>query len=217
MLTSTIADQTAQLQTLAEEQAELAKSMAEATKVRSAEKAENEATIAAAKAGVEAVKSALVVLKEFYATQGSFVQMKQVPEMEAYSGMGSAKTGVVGMLEVIESDFARLDADTTAAENQAAEEYDSFMADATESKKQKHDAEFKLSLEKDETEFELSQTKKDLAAVTAELKAANDYYEELKPACLQVKVSYAERAAKRQEEIAALKEAYEMLNSKGSA
>jgi len=214
-LAAEIVDQAAQIKVLAEEQAELAASIAAATKQRTAEKEENTATIADAKAGVEAVKSALVVLREFYATQESFVQ--QVPEMEAYSGMGNAKTGVVGMLEVIESDFARLEADTTAAENQAAQEYDAFLADATESKKQKHDAEFKLSLEKDQTEFELSQTKKDLAAVTAELKAANDYYEELKPACLQVKVSYAERAAKRQEEIAALKEAYDMLNSKGSA
>jgi len=53
-----------------------------------------------------------------------------------------------------------------------------------------------------------------LNLVTVELAKANEYYEGLKPACLQVHVSFEERAAKRQEEIAALKEALEMLNTK---
>ena len=35
-----------------------------------------------------------------------------------------------GMLEVIESDFARLEADTKAAEASAQKEYDSFMTDS---------------------------------------------------------------------------------------
>ena len=40
----------------------------------------------------------------------------QVPEMAAYSGMSSAKGGVVGMLEVIAADFARLREDTKGDE-----------------------------------------------------------------------------------------------------
>jgi len=213
-LTSTIADMATKLKTLAKEQSELTQAMAEATKTRLAEKEENLATIADAKVGIEAVKSALVVLREFYATQESLLQASQVPEMAEYKGMGNAKTGVIGMLEVIESDFARLEADTTAAENQAAQEYDAFMAESSEVKKNKHDLEVKTALEKDQTEFEKSQTEKDLKAVTLELEKANEYYEELKPACLEVHVSYEERAAKRQEEIAALKEAYEALGAK---
>merc|ERR1719181_527203 len=167
-----------------------------------------------AKAGEDATKAALVVLKEFYASQGSFVQQAQVPEMAAYSGMSSAKGGVVGMLEVIVSDFARLFADTDAAEKAAAKEYSEFMADAKASKKSKHDLEFKTKLAKDQAEFEKGETTKDLKATQKELDKALDYQQHLKPICLEVHVSYEERVARRKEEIEALKEAYEILDRK---
>merc|ERR1719393_329078 len=172
------------------------------------------AVIADAQAGNSAVKKALVILREFYASQGSFLQGSQVPEMAEYKGMGGAKGGVVGMLEVIETDFARLEADTQAAENQAASEYDSFMSDSQSDKKEKHNLEVKTSLDKDQTEFEKSQTQKELAMEEDELSKANEYYEYLKPNCLEVKVSYEERVARRKEELAALNEAYDILNTK---
>merc|ERR1719380_459962 len=118
------------------------------------------------------------------------------------------------MLEVIVSDFARLFADTKAAEESAAAEYDGFMKDATASKKAKHDLEFKTSLEKDQAEFEKSQTTKDLEATQEELDRALDYQQYLKPVCLEVHVSYEERVARRKEEIEALKEAYDILDKK---
>jgi len=197
------------------EQAELAKAMKEATAQREKEKAKNLDTIADAKAGRAAVKAALAVLRDFYSKQAAFLQAHQVPEMAEYKGMQGSSKGVIGMMEVIESDFARLEADTTAAEEQAAKEYDEFMSEATATKKVKHDEEVKLKLEKDQDEFEVSQLQKDLKANQKELDSANAYYEELKPACLEVHVSYEERAAKRKEEIAALKEAYEILDQKG--
>ena len=43
----------------------------------------------------------------------------------------------VGMLEVIESDFLRLKAETGADEAQAAKEYDAFMKEATTNKGEK--------------------------------------------------------------------------------
>eukprot|EP00929_Paragymnodinium_shiwhaense_P011206 TRINITY_DN1166_c0_g5_i2.p1 TRINITY_DN1166_c0_g5~~TRINITY_DN1166_c0_g5_i2.p1 ORF type:complete len:654 (-),score=277.61 TRINITY_DN1166_c0_g5_i2:104-2065(-) len=222
-LSATVQEQTGQIEdmadkiaTLLKEQEELTKAMAEATDHRQAEKKENLAIIADAKGGNAAVKKALVVLREFYASQGSFLQAGQVPEMAAYSGMSSAKGGVVGMLEVIETDFARLEADTTAAEKQAATEYDSFMEDSQADKKSKHEFEVKTKLEKDQTEFERSQTKKELAMEEEELSKANEYYEYLKPNCLEVKVSYEERVARRKEELAALNEAYDILGTKGA-
>merc|ERR1719436_346357 len=164
-----------------------------------------------AAAGEQATKAALVVLKEFYASQ-SFLQ--QVPEMAAYKGMQSAKGGVVGMLEVIASDFARLYADTKASETAAATEYDEFMKDAKASKKAKHDLEFKTSMEKDQAEFEKGEKEKDLEATQEELNKALDYQQYLKPVCLEVHVSYEERVARRKEEIEALKEAYDILDRK---
>jgi len=211
-LTQDIASMAKKIQTLKEEQAELTMAMSKATTQRDKEKATNADTMKDAQAGEQATKAALVVLKEFYSSQGSFVQ--QAPEMAAYSGMSSAKGGVVGMLEVITSDFARLYADTKASESAAATEYNAFMKDAKASKKSKHDLEFKTSLEKDQTEFEKGETQKDLESTQTELDKALEYQEYLKPVCLEVHVSYEERVAARKAEIEALKEAYSILDKK---
>jgi len=213
-LTETVKSMGEKIATLSKEQAELAKAMSDATAQRQSEKTLNTQAMKDAQAGEDATKQALVVLKEFYASQASLLQGKQVPEMAAYSGMGSASGGVVGMLEVITSDFSRLFADTKAAENSAASEYDSLMSDLKSSKKSKHDLEVKTSLKKDQKEFETSQTNKDLVATQTELDKSLAYQQHLKPVCLEVKVSYEERVAGRKAEIAALKEAYETLDQK---
>mmetsp|Transcript_22564 Transcript_22564/g.69924 ORF Transcript_22564/g.69924 Transcript_22564/m.69924 type:complete len:673 (-) Transcript_22564:163-2181(-) len=205
------------LASLAQEQADLRTSMTESTATRAEEKEENEAAIKDSAAAQVAVKQAIEVLRDYYEKQAALAQVgarRQAPEMEAYGGMGRASGGVVAMLEVIESDFARVEASTRASETQAAEEYKSFMEEAEEDIKLKHEAEFKLGLKKDQAEFEHEQLQKDLDATQEQLKMANQYYEELKPQCLTTHVSFEERAAKRQEEIDALKEAYNVLDSK---
>jgi len=216
-LSASIVEMAATIAKLSQEQADLTKAMAEATELREKEKAENLDTIADSKAGSEAVKQAIVVLKEFYSSQAAFLQQKQVPEMAAYKGMQSSKGGVIGMLEVIETDFLRLQAETEASEGAAATEYAEFMSASTASKKLKHEAEFKLKLEKDQAEFEKEETTKDLRATEEELGKANVYFEYLKPSCIQVHVSWEERVAKRKEEVAALKEAYAILDEKSKA
>merc|ERR1719253_1148225 len=215
-LTETIASMGKKIATLSKEQADLTKAMGEATSQRQKEKTTNTATINDAAAGKEATKQALVVLRDFYASQASLLQKKgkQVPEMAAYKGMQSANGGVVGMNEVISSDFARLEADTKAAESTAAREYDGFMKDAKASQKAKHDLEFKTKLHKDQKEFDKAQTAKDLESTQTELDKALAYQEHLKPVCLEVHVSYEERVTRRKEEIEALKEAYNVLDQK---
>jgi len=211
--TAAINDMAKKIATLAEEQAALRQDVADATKVRGEEKEDNTKAIKDSAEAQVAVGQAIAVLKEFYAKQGeSFLQ--QVPEMEAYKGMGASGGGVVGMLEVIQSDFARVETDTSAAESQAAAEYKSFMAESEASLKSKHDAEFKLGLEKDEAEFAKEQLEKNLASSSKQLAMANAYYEELKPQCVEVHVSFEERAQMRQDEIKALGEAYKILDQK---
>jgi len=213
-LNSEIQSMGATIAELSKEQAELAKAMSEATGLRQKEKATNVATIQDAEAAKTAVKKALVILKDFYSSQAFLQTGKQAPEMAAYKGMGSASGGVVGMLEVIESDFARLSTETRAAEDEAAKGHSTFMSESKASKKQKHDHEYKLSLKKDQSEFEVSQTKKALEGTQEELDKANSYHEYLKPNCGTVHVSYEERKTRRQEEIGALKEAYKILDQK---
>merc|ERR1719310_2497394 len=113
-----------------QEVADLTSAMAKATEIRTEEKATNEATIKDSQEAQTAVAQALVVLKEFYAKAAeSTALLQQQPEAPAifdspYKGMQSENGGVIGMLEVIESDFARLEADTSSAEATAQKEYD---------------------------------------------------------------------------------------------
>merc|ERR1719502_2563741 len=48
--------------------------------------------------------------------------------------MGGSSTGVIGMLEVIQSDFSRLETETTTAEAEADEEYTRFTDDSSQDK-----------------------------------------------------------------------------------
>merc|ERR1712217_749894 len=111
--------------------ADLQAAMAKNTKLRQEEKAKNEQTISDAGEAQTAVAAALTVLKEFYAKAGEATALVQQtpPEIfdSPYKGMQAENGGVIGMLEVIESDFARLEADTKAAEANAQKEYDEFM------------------------------------------------------------------------------------------
>jgi len=117
------------------------------------------------------------------------------------------------MLEVIASDFTRVLADTTAAEESAVREYSILMADSQASKEAKHKLEVKTSLKKDQKEFEKLQAKKDLSATQEELNKALAYQKDLKPLCLEVQVSYKERVAARKDELDSLQDAYASLSS----
>merc|ERR1712157_274288 len=128
-------------------------------------------------------------------------------------GQGS-NVGVLGMLEVIQTDFARLGVETENAEKAAALSHDKFMKFSMEVKEKKHAMEVKLRLDKDQVEYELEETKKDLSATEEELARANKYFEYLRPNCLEIHVNWDERVARRQEEVAALKEAYAILDRK---
>lgn len=214
-LSASISAMGAQSAKLSEEQAQLTQAMQEATDFRQKENTENLATMVDAKAGAEAVNQAVVLLKEFYSGQAAFLQQQQVPDMGAYKGMQTSSGGIIGMLEVIASDFMRLLSATEASEKAALKEYGDFMATSDASKKAKHEEEFKLKLDKDQAEFEKVEADKDLKSVEDELGEANEFFERLKPSCLQVHVSFEERAAKRKDEIQSLKEAYAIMDRKG--
>merc|ERR1712190_335103 len=112
-------------------------------------------TIADLEEAQTAVAQALTVLKEFYAKAGEATALLQQPEIfdSPYKGMQSENGGVVGMLEVIESDFSRLEADTKASEATAQKEHDEFMTDSKVEKEAKStDIEHKTAKKQDESQ-----------------------------------------------------------------
>jgi len=221
-LEASIAKLTEDIAELTQAIADLDAAMAKYTGLRNEEKAKNKATTADAKAAQTAVAQALTVLKDFYekaAEATSFAQSQQQPESpeifySEYKGMQSGNGGVVGMLEVIESDFARLEADTKASEESAQKEYDEFMTDsATDKSKKTTDSEHKAAKKQDETQT-LTQTMEDLQGTQEELDAALAYFDKLKPSCVDAGVSFEERVARRKEEIESLQSALQVLNGK---
>merc|ERR1719515_604426 len=219
-LKSSIAQLSEDITDLSKSVAELDQAMSTATEQRQKEKAENTVTIKDAQDAQTAVAQALVVLKEFYAKAAeatAFVQKQPEIFDSPYKGMGGEAGGVVGMLEVIESDFARLEAETSSAEATAQKSYDEFMTDSKVDKAQKTtDSEHKTAKKQDQ-EQALTVKKGDLEGTQKELDAALAYYDKLKPSCVDSGVSYEDRVGRRKEEIESLQEALKILNGEDIA
>merc|ERR1712066_343658 len=221
-LEASIAKLTEDIADLTKAVAELDAAKAKATKLRTEEKAKNTETIADSEEAQTAVAQALTVLKEFYAKAAeatALLQQKAEPEIfdSPYKGMQSENGGVIGMLEVIESDFARLESDTKAAEATAQKEYDEFMTDSKVDKSEKStDIEHKTAKKQDESQA-LVVKKEDLEGTQKELDAALAYFDKLKPSCVDAGVSYEDRVGRRKEEIESLQEALRILNGEDIA
>jgi len=220
-LTADIAKLAQEVADLTNEVAELDAAVKEATDIRTKESAKNAATVKDAQEASEAVQQATAVLKDFYAKAAEATALVQAPSAmddapatfdSPYQGDQAASGGVLGMLEVIASDFSRLETDTTMAEEQAAKEFTKFTNEAAVDRATKAadiKNKQKLSTKKN---GELQQTKTDLKATQEELDAALAYYDKLKPSCVDAGVSYEERVQRREEEIESLQEALKILS-----
>lgn len=220
-LTSKNAKLTQDIADLNQAVTELNAAVKKATEARITEKTANSATLADAKAASSAVTRAITVLKQYYAKAAkntAFVQKKgwedDAPETfdSPYKGQQAESGGVMGMLEVIQSDFARLEAETSSAEDEAQREHDTFLADSAQDKEVKEKEARHKGFDKVRTERALNQAGKDLKATQAELDAALEYFDKLKPQCIDTGLSYEERVAKRKAEIQSLQEALKVLS-----
>merc|ERR1719223_2631855 len=95
--------------TLQKELADLAKLTADMDKIRSEEKAVYEKNHPEMEQGLKGVKLALKILNDYYAKAG-----------KAHGSSDGAGSGIIGMLEVIESDFTKGLTEIEAVEQQAA-------------------------------------------------------------------------------------------------
>merc|ERR1719440_635768 len=136
--TSKIAKLKEEVATLSKELGEIAAAQKKATEMRN----EQAAAWASAKAdyeqGLEGVGMALQVLRDYYAEkdesfiQGdkdAFLQGKMGQGVQKHSKATGASTGIIGMLEVVESDFSKLLSEGNAAEAMAVEEYEKLTQD----------------------------------------------------------------------------------------
>jgi len=209
----------AAIEDLTKQIADSDKAVAEAVAQRADEKAQNTQTIKDSLEAQTAVAQALEVLQQFYAQAGEATAFVQAPNPESpeifdspYKGMQSEGGGVVSMLEVIQSDFARVQSTTQAAEDAAQKEHQEFLNDSeVDTAAKAKDVEHKTASRQAQLQA-LSETKEDLIATQKELDAANAYFDSLKPQCIDDGSSFEDRAARREEEVESLQEALRILS-----
>merc|ERR1719272_1272403 len=129
--------------------------------------------------------------------------------------LGGSKTGagevIISILEMSNEDFVRLHSEVESNEAEAQETFETLMDDNKASKGAKQ-AEVKGSLSEIKSlNVALENNGEDHSMTSNELAAVNDYVEKLKPQCEEKAMSYAEKKARREAEIAGLKEALEIL------
>jgi chromosome segregation ATPase len=212
---------------LQSELASLAKSQAEMDTIR----AESHADYVKAKedleTGLGGVRNALSMLRDYYGSSSSaasamlqddgaapdpsLLQQPEVPELHSKaSGAGSS---IIGILEVVESDFAKTLATEETEEADAEAEYEKVTQENAVTKTLKdQDVKYKTAEYKG-LDKQLAALSGDRETKTAELDALMEYYGTIKDRCIAKAETYETRKERREAEIKGLKSALETLES----
>merc|ERR1711862_339487 len=124
--------------------------------------------------------------------------------------------GIMNLLEVFESDMSKELAEITADETSAVEEYEEMTKETAVQKTTKtQDVKYKTK-ESASLDKAISEASSDRAGVQSELDAVLEYLEKVKEKCVAKPESYAEKKARREAEIAGLKDAMEILDNEAA-
>jgi hypothetical protein len=205
-LTTSIDQMSARSAQLKEEIAALEKGLADVAttqaamdKLRAEEHAQFLSNKADMEQGLEGVKMALKVLTEYYAKDKAH---------DAAQGSGE---GIIGLLEVCESDFSKGLAEYVGAEQSAVAEYEQQTKDhEVETATKEQDVKYKTKESKD-LDKATAEATSDRSGVQTELEAVQKYLDSLHAGCDETTEPYEEQVRRRTAEIAGLKEALSIL------
>jgi len=193
------------------ELAALMKSQSEMDKMRQEENSDYVTAKADLELGLKGVRNALSVLRDYYASEDAFVQQPAMPEK--HTKATGAGTSIIGILEVVESDFAKNLAKEQSQEDDAAAEYAEMTQENKVTKTMKdQDLKYKTKEVKG-LKKAIADLSSDRDTLSSELSAVNEYYAKLKDRCIAKPETYEERKARREAEINGLKEALNILES----
>jgi hypothetical protein len=180
--------------------AAIAASQAESDKLRQEEHAVFTKNKAEMEQGVEGVQMALKIIREYYAAEG-----------KAHSAADGASSGIVGLLEVCLSDFTKGLAEMMATEDSAATSYaKSTMENKLETTAKSQDVKYKAA-DSAKLDKAVAEATSDRSSAQDELDAVMEYLAKLKEQCVAKAETYSERKARRDAELAGLKQALEIL------
>merc|ERR1719221_384066 len=190
--------------TLQKELQDIANSQAEMDKIRAKEKAEYEEEKANLELGISGVQKALKILKDYYAKDS------------AHGSAEGASSGIIGLLEVCLSDFEKGLSDITSEEESSISEYEKQTKENEILTAEKEQAvKFKTKEFKD-LDKATAEAKSDLEATQDQLAATEAELEKLHEECDETAPTYEELQKGRQNEIAGLKQALDILEGEAA-
>lgn len=208
----------ADVKDLQAELAALAKSQLEMNQMR----ADTHADFVQAKAdlekGLNGVRRAIEILRDYYAKDtatmvevGSIMQQPARPEM--HTAAVGAGNSIIGILEVVESDFASDLAKEEIQEDDAQASHEKVTQENAITKTVK-DQSIKYKTSEFKTlDKNINELSTDRRTTNTELDAVLEYYSQLKARCIAKPETYETRRDRRAAEIEGLKRALEILQN----
>merc|ERR1719410_714972 len=159
---------------------------------------------AAMEAGIKGVQLALKVLRDYYAKD------------KAHAADEGGGAGIIGLLEVVESDFSKGLIEMTSTEEDAQATYDQETKDneierTTKEQDIKYKSEEATGLEKATAE-----ATSDKSGVQEELDAVLEYLKGIEDRCIAKPEPYEERVRRREAELKGLRDALAILEEETS-
>jgi len=200
---------------------------AEAKEIREIGRKENDEAIKHAQDAQSALAEAHSVITAFYKETGKVqkeswellqkgVVLPEEPSTwdSGYTGVAeNADSSILAVLERVQSDFAKMEADTRAQESTDQASFEEQMkASSIEKAARTQETEMKTA-EKQRLVDKMNAMESRKKQVAAQLEAVVQYYDDLGPACYHGDSTYEDRKSARSEEIEALKSAKGILAS----
>jgi chromosome segregation ATPase len=191
--------------------AALAKEQAEMDQIRQESHADYVQAKADLELGLSGVRKALGVLRDYYGSAAAMLQQPAKPEhFEKATG---AADSIVGILEVVESDFATNLAKEESQEDSASSTYEkTTQSNKIRTAEMEQDVKYK-SQEAKSLDKSVSELSSDRSSANTELDAVMEYYGQIKARCIAKPETYEARKQRRQAEIAGLKQALDILEN----
>merc|ERR1719172_337428 len=130
-----------------------------------------------------------------------------------YAGKQDAAASILGLFEVIKTDFETTISKTNTLEGDQEKKYGDFKKDTEDDIKEKSELKVTKEGQKTEALLDVSQADADLRAEKEVLRNALDELEKLKPVCVDSGMTWEERTARREQEIDSLKQALKILQT----
>jgi len=173
-------------------------------------------------AGLQGVRQAIGVLRDFYGSRDSSAallqsdvsladEMRQPAMPASHKKASGAGSSIIGILEVMESDFAKSLAVEGTEEDSAQAEYKKMTEENKVTKADKDQDVKYQTKEFTALDKRLSDLASDRDTLSSELSAVLEYYAKIKERCIAKPDAYEERKARREAEIKGLREALAAL------